>query len=194
MAADVRNVLGIKQSGSNLAFLSEDEKRVIRESGSTSFKGHGLAVISESGLYELIMRSDRPQARVFQEWVTREVLPTIPSAGGACKTGGYVLQGADRATVGEGTVAEMPDVGGGLRVLYREGRLFLRGAALSRSNVANCHLSRFPNRGLIFLTRAGRNHVLVASTKPEAKEYREWLAGEAAVSPCRLDRESPTDS
>ncbi|WP_421697538.1 Bro-N domain-containing protein [Ancylobacter sp.] len=65
---------------------------------------------------------------------------------------------------------------------------------VKRSNVANCHLSRFPNRGLIFLTRAGRNHVLMASTKPEAKELREWLAGEVVVSPRRLDRESPTDS
>ncbi|WP_454683508.1 BRO family protein [Ancylobacter moscoviensis] len=53
---------------------------------------------------------------------------------------------------------------------------------VKRSNVANCHLSRFPNRGLIFLTRPGRNHVLMASTKPEAKEYREWLAGEVVVA------------
>ncbi|MFD2141516.1 Bro-N domain-containing protein [Ancylobacter oerskovii] len=52
------------------------------------------------------MRSDKPQARAFQDWVTKEVLPTIR------KTGGYVLQGADRATVGEGTVDAMPDVGG----------------------------------------------------------------------------------
>ena len=44
--------------------------------------------------------------RAFQDWVTQEVLPTIR------KTGGYILQGADRATVGEGTVAEMPDVAG----------------------------------------------------------------------------------
>ncbi|MFK8253277.1 BRO-N domain-containing protein [Ancylobacter terrae] len=99
VAADCRRVLNIKQAGSNLAYLAEDEKRVIRESGSTSFKGHGLAVISESGLYKLIMRSDKPQARVFQDWVTKEVLPTIR------KTGGYVLQGADWATVGEGTVS-----------------------------------------------------------------------------------------
>lgn len=32
-------------------------------------------IISESGLYKLIMRSDEPEAREFQDWVTREVLP-----------------------------------------------------------------------------------------------------------------------
>lgn len=66
---------------------------------------------------------------------------------------------------------------------------------VKRSNVIIHHDSpAFPNRGLIFLTRAGRNHVLMASTKPEAKEFREWLAGEVVVSPCHLDRESLTDS
>lgn len=53
---------------------------------------------------------------------------------------------------------------------------------VTRSMVANCDLRPFPNRGLIFLTRAGRNHVLMASTKPEAKEFREWLAGEVVVA------------
>lgn len=44
-----------------------------------------LTVISESGLYKLIMRSDKPQAKPFQDWVTREVLPSIR------KTGSYEL-------------------------------------------------------------------------------------------------------
>lgn len=41
--------------------------------------------VSESGLYKLIMRSNKPAAKPFQEWVTREVLPSIR------KTGGYML-------------------------------------------------------------------------------------------------------
>lgn len=32
-------------------------------------------LISESGLYKLIMRSDKPQAKPFQDWVTKVVLP-----------------------------------------------------------------------------------------------------------------------
>lgn len=51
-------------------------------------------VISESGLYKLVMRSDKPQAKAFQDWVTREVLPSIR------KTGAYVT--------GQPSLAENP--------------------------------------------------------------------------------------
>lgn len=37
--------------------------------------------ISESGLYKLVMRSDKPEARAFQDWVNREVLPAIRKDG-----------------------------------------------------------------------------------------------------------------
>ncbi|MFJ9772811.1 Bro-N domain-containing protein [Kitasatospora sp. NPDC101157] len=36
-----------------------------------------LNVISESALYTLIMRSNKPNARPFQEWVTRDLLPSV---------------------------------------------------------------------------------------------------------------------
>lgn len=44
-----------------------------------------MKLISESGLYKLILRSDKPQARLFQNWVTRDVLPAIR------KDGAYVM-------------------------------------------------------------------------------------------------------
>lgn len=34
-------------------------------------------IVSESGLYKLVMRSDKDEAKVFQDWVTRTVLPAI---------------------------------------------------------------------------------------------------------------------
>lgn len=42
-------------------------------------------IISEPGLYKLVMRSRKPEAHEFQRWVTHEVLPQIR------KTGGYIL-------------------------------------------------------------------------------------------------------
>lgn len=33
--------------------------------------------ITEAGLYEVIVRSDKPEAKAFRRWVTSEVLPTI---------------------------------------------------------------------------------------------------------------------
>jgi len=44
-----------------------------------------LVLVSESGLYKLVMRSDKPQAKAFQDWVTKVVLPAIR------KDGAYVM-------------------------------------------------------------------------------------------------------
>lgn len=38
---------------------------------------HTPIIISESGLYKLVMRSDKPEAKAFQDWVTKVVLPAI---------------------------------------------------------------------------------------------------------------------
>ncbi|WP_416369046.1 Bro-N domain-containing protein [Tritonibacter mobilis] len=40
-----------------------------------------MKIISESGLYKIIMRSDKPEARAFQDWVTGTVLPAIRKDG-----------------------------------------------------------------------------------------------------------------
>ncbi|WP_425492018.1 BRO-N domain-containing protein [Azospirillum oryzae] len=45
----------------------------------------GLTVVSEAGLYRMVMCSDKPEARKFQDRVTRDVLPAIR------KEGGYVM-------------------------------------------------------------------------------------------------------
>ena len=42
---------------------------------------NSMAVITKSGLFKLILRSDKPEARKFQDWVTREVLPAIEKDG-----------------------------------------------------------------------------------------------------------------
>ena len=52
------------------------------------------SLVSESGLYKLIMRSDKPEARKFQDWVTREVLPAIR------KDGAYIM-GEEKVRTGE---------------------------------------------------------------------------------------------
>lgn len=91
--ADIRSILGIRQGGTNLLHLNASEKRVVRKSGSTTFKGHGLSVVSEAGQYKLVMRSDKPEAREFQDWVAGVVLPSIR------KDGGYVL-GEEKVATG----------------------------------------------------------------------------------------------
>jgi len=41
-------------------------------------------VVNESGLYSILVRSDKPKAKPFRKWLTSEVIPTIR------RTGGYV--------------------------------------------------------------------------------------------------------
>lgn len=48
----------------------------------TPAEGRQLTVINESGLYSLILRSRKPEAKRFKRWVTSEVLPAIRRTGG----------------------------------------------------------------------------------------------------------------
>lgn len=41
-----------------------------------------MTVINESGLYAVILRSDKPEAKPFRKWVTTEALPSIRKNGG----------------------------------------------------------------------------------------------------------------
>lgn len=56
---------------------------------SIKINNNGMKFINESGLYTLIARSNKPEARRFQRWVTSEVLPSIR------KTGQYNIQKQD---------------------------------------------------------------------------------------------------
>lgn len=44
--------------------------------------GRSPLAISEAGLYSLILRSRKPEAKAFKRWVTHEVLPSIRKQGG----------------------------------------------------------------------------------------------------------------
>lgn len=74
--------------------LSADELTRISRIHLAMKPGKPMVLVSESGLYKLIMRSDRPEARAFQDWVTRDVLPAIR------KDGAYVM-GEERVASGE---------------------------------------------------------------------------------------------
>lgn len=47
----------------------------------TGFRGVPPLIVSESGMYALTMRSNKPQAKRFRKWVTSVVLPAIRKDG-----------------------------------------------------------------------------------------------------------------
>ena len=76
VAADVCAVLGLTNTTKSLQGLEEDERSNFR------LGRQGEAnIINEPGLYRLLMRSDKPEAKAFQRWVTHDVLPQIRKTG-----------------------------------------------------------------------------------------------------------------
>ena len=98
ITADVARVLGYRDANNAGRVLDEDEKgtHVVSTPGGEQ----RVTIINESGLYALVLRSRKPEARKFAKWVTSEVLPAIR------KTGSYSLpytaQPRDKLTLDQG--------------------------------------------------------------------------------------------
>ena len=75
--ADVCKILGYKNPTMILDRLDFDEKA----KSDLGLPGGDTNIINESGLYSVILRSDKPQAKQFKRWVTHEVLPSIRETG-----------------------------------------------------------------------------------------------------------------
>jgi len=84
VAADVCRVLEIRNPTKSLYYLNTEEKTLTFGKGLGTQTGK-MNIISESGLYKLILRSNKPQAKPFQDWVTQIILPTIRKDGGYIK-------------------------------------------------------------------------------------------------------------
>lgn len=72
---DVCEVLGISKYRDTAARLEDDEREPIRVD--TLGGAQEMLCVNESGLYNVILRSDKPEAKPFRRWVTSEVLPSI---------------------------------------------------------------------------------------------------------------------
>ena len=76
---DVCRVLGLKRADSTARKLDDDEKGT--HLVSTLRGKQQVITVNESGLYAVILRSDKPEAKKFKRWVTHEVLPSIRQTG-----------------------------------------------------------------------------------------------------------------
>lgn len=85
VAKDACNILGIDTNHLREA-LDDDEITNLRNSEVWNQPGRAPLIISEPGLYRLVMKSRKPEAKEFQRWVTHEVLPSIR------KHGAYMTQ------------------------------------------------------------------------------------------------------
>lgn len=79
VAKDVCECLELGNPRSSLALLDEDEKGV--HSVDTPGGKQEMTIVSEPGLYSLILRSRKPEAKAFKRWVTHDVIPSIRKRG-----------------------------------------------------------------------------------------------------------------
>lgn len=77
---DVADILGYSNSRKALRDHVDDEDKGVTKSD-TLGGNQNITIINESGLYSLILKSKKPQAKPFKRWVTQEVLPTIRKHG-----------------------------------------------------------------------------------------------------------------
>lgn len=84
VAKDICNILELKNITEALKMIPECSRSSVKLN---TFGGEQMmSIIDESGLYRLIMRSNKPVAQKFQDVVCKEILPTIR------KTGEFKLQ------------------------------------------------------------------------------------------------------
>lgn len=103
VAKDVCDVLGLSNVSMALEKVPDKHKGV---NPIDTLRGtQMLLTVNEAGMYRLILRSDKPQAEPFMEWVTSEVLPTIR------KTGRYLHAGSTGPLTGD----QLAEVGNAAR-------------------------------------------------------------------------------
>lgn len=79
VANDLCRVLAVKNARDALGRLDEDEKGVT--TSDTLGGRQEMNIVSESGMYTLVLGSRKEEARRFRKWVTSEVLPSIRRTG-----------------------------------------------------------------------------------------------------------------
>lgn len=79
VAKDVCDILELNNITEALRGLDEDEltSEILKSGG----QGREMRLVSESGVYTLVMRSNKPEAKRFRKWVTSEVLPQLMRTG-----------------------------------------------------------------------------------------------------------------
>jgi len=82
VAADVAKALGYRHTPHMVRMIDDDEKNSVRLTDSIAKRGNpNVAIISETGIYEAVFNSTRPEAKEFKRWV-KELLRSLRQATG----------------------------------------------------------------------------------------------------------------
>jgi anti-repressor protein len=102
VAKDIAEMLGYADTEKMTRRLDDDEKTTIPFRGDGSNYQTNMVIINESGLYNAILGSSKPEAKRIKKWITSEVMPSIRKTGSYYaipKTYGEALQLAATQTL-----------------------------------------------------------------------------------------------
>ena len=141
VAKDVCDALTIENHRDAVGRLDDDERGSVVVD--TLGGRQSVSAVNESGLYNLIFQSRKPEARKFRKWVTSEVLPAIR------RTGGYMMPGLQPKPQRSGYVLPR-DRSEHHAAFYRELRRWVR-----LSDVAGIVVRAGVTRSYVFQVLAG---------------------------------------
>ena len=172
VAADVCDVLGLNNPSQALSYLDRDERRLITNE---AWRTNGnMAIVSEPGLYSLVLRSRRPEAKGFRRWIAHEVIPALRQTGGyrlsdgsdidvTAATSGNTLQFSRRdllnlAMAAETECEELRDVNKGL--MYENEELRPKAAFFDRVADSSDSFSLAETAKMLEMEGYGRNNLI----------------------------------
>ncbi|WP_140917566.1 phage antirepressor KilAC domain-containing protein [Mycobacterium tuberculosis] len=180
VAADLCAVLEIGRQQDATRYLDADEKRgclVDTPSGPQT-----MVVVTEAGMYSLVLRSRKPEAKAFKRWLTHEVLPAIR------KTGSYsvqreltedeIIHQALTLTVAKVEALEAKVAEDAAKVLCESGQIEIGEKRLVKALV---------DWGYLYRDAKGRPHVYQRYIEQglfvvKARTYRDLVSGEVRES------------
>lgn len=98
---DLTKVLGLTRGAAQVSERLDDGVRRTYPIQDALGRVQNATVVSEPGMYEVVIRSDKSEAVAFRRWITAEVLPSIR------KTGGYGTPPVKELTLAEKTLEVM---------------------------------------------------------------------------------------
>lgn len=193
--ADVCRVLDIKNSRDAANRLDDDEKGVALTD--TPGGSQSMTTINESGLYKVIFRSEKPEAKKFTRWVTHEVLPAIRRTGtySTVRAKPKRMSGLELLELRR-SIQMLDYQGSTIRVVQWKNQPWFSIAdvaraigtrnpyctsrKLDRSEIALLDLGTAGNASTQCVSCSGLTTILLRSTKPGAIPLLDWLLNQCS--------------
>lgn len=167
VAKDVCDVLELNNVGQALTRLDDDEKSSITLNDGTPGTPN-KAIVSESGLYSLILASRKPEAHEFKRWITHEVLPTIRKTGGYIPTSG---SDTDEAIIAKALLIAQKTIERNAQQLRAKDKQIMELEPKAQA------LDTFTNVEDKLLIRDAAKVLSNSGTPINEKRLREWMSG-----------------